>query len=420
MADLQKIADELSKLTVLEAADLSKMLKEKLSRPPSSAVLFEKRERTRKQPLQRGEGLFEFYQRCAAPGYDEFRSVVNGWLVQMPAGDRNELISRMRYGGDREFGASLSELSVHAFILGSGCRACLHPEILGTTKRPDYLANDQSDSPLSYVEVTTVNPPAAQEKEVNRENPVYNAINAAKIPAGSTFGYNLVRAGKTSPALGLLVANIERWARDNAEAAKTKEVSKTFTVGDWVIELDLYSGGSEADPPTQAIGVSQLRGGIIAPHKDLRDALYKKSRRYGALDQPYLIALADGKDQLFSKDSIHSALTETVFGDEIVQFRGGTARITHAKNGFWHGPSGPRNQHVSAVLLLPQTSLWKLREDKWQPVLAVNPWAERPLPHALRTMNRFEADNGRWAFREGKRFADIIQLPDPWPPVGPG
>jgi large subunit ribosomal protein L7/L12 len=39
MADLQKIADELSKLTVLEAADLSKMLKEKLSSPPSSAVL---------------------------------------------------------------------------------------------------------------------------------------------------------------------------------------------------------------------------------------------------------------------------------------------------------------------------------------------------------------------------------------------
>jgi hypothetical protein len=53
------------------------------------------------------------------------------------------------------------------------------------------------------------------------------------------------------------------------------------------------------------------------------------------------------------------------------------------------------------------------REEKWQPVLSVNPWAERPLQDALRTMNRFEADNGRWAFREGKRFADIIGLPDP-------
>jgi hypothetical protein len=133
-----------------------------------------------------------------------------------------------------------------------------------------------------------------------------------------------------------------------------------------------------------------------------------------------LIAVADGKGQLFRKDSIHSALTEAVFGEEIVQFKDGAARITHAKNGFWHGPNGARNQHVSAVLLLPETGLWKLRDEKWQPVLAVNPWAERPLPDALLTMNRFEGDNGSWVYREGKRFADIVGLPDPWPPAQAG
>jgi hypothetical protein len=177
-------------------------------------------------------------------------------------------------------------------------------------------------------------------------------------------------------------------------------VSETFTAGDWAVELDLYSGGSNPDPPTQAIGVAELRGGVITPHKDIRDALGEKTRRYGALDRPYLIAVADGKGQLFSKASIHSALAEAVFGDEIVQFKGGAHEITRAKNGFWHGPKGPRNRHVSGVLLLPETGLWKLREEKWQPVLAVNPWAERPLPDALRTMSRFEADNpGRQTVR---------------------
>jgi hypothetical protein len=423
MADLRKIADDLSKLSVLEAADLAKMLEERWSSAggePASTGLFENRERIRKEPLRRGGSLFDFYDSCASLGYDEFRSVVNGWLAQMPAGDRNELITRMRYGGDREFGASLSELSLHAFILGSGCRASPHPEVPGTTKRPDYAATDQAGAPLAYIEVTTVNPPAEQVAERNRENPVYNAINAAKVPAGSILGYKLVRAGKSSPALRPLVAEVERWARDNAQAAKTKEVSKSFTAGDWVVELDLYSGGSNPEPPTQAIGVAQMGGGVIAPHKDLRDALYGKTRKYGALDKPYLIAVADGKDQLFSKDSIHSALSEAVFGDEIVQFKGGTAHITQAKNGFWHGPKGPRNQHVSGVLLLPETGLWKLREEKWQPVLAVNPWAERTLPVALRRMSRFEADNGSWVFREGERFADIVGLPDPWPPAENG
>jgi hypothetical protein len=418
MADLQKIIDDLSKLTVLEAADLAKKLKEKWSSPPASPLLFERRERTRTEPLQRGEGLFEFYDRSASPGYDEFRAVVNGWLAQMPADAANDLISRMRYGGDREFGASLAELSLHAFILGSGCNAIPHPEVPGTTNRPDYLVTDQASTRLAYLEVTTVNPSHKQEAEKNRENPVYNAIDAAKIPAGMKLGYRLVHTGKNSPALKPLVAEVERWAPDNAEAAKAKHVSKTFAAGEWLIELDLYAVDGNGDSGAHAIDVMDMGGGIVEPQEELCDALYKKTLKYGAIDIPYLIAVADGKDQIFGKNSVNRALTQTVFGDEIAH--GGTGYVTHAKNGFWHGSEGPRNQHVSGVLLLPQTGLWKLREENWQPALAVNPWPERPLPDALRLMKRFEADNGRWVVREGKQFADIVGLPNPWPPSEPG
>jgi hypothetical protein len=325
----------------------------------------------------------------------------------------------MRYGGNREFGASLSELELHAFIIGSGYRAAPHPEVPGSTKRPDFAAIDGAGTTAAYVEVTTVNPPAAQEKEKNRENPVFEAIDKAEIPAGSILGYNLVRAGKSSPRLQSLVADVERWARENAEVANTeaKAVSRIFTTGDWIIELDLYSGGSNPEPPTHSVGMAALRGGLITPHRDLRGALDNKAHKYGALNKPYLIAVADAKDQLFAKNSVHLALTEAVFGDEIVQFKHGVPKVAHAKNGFWYGPQGPCNQHVSGVLLLPEIGLWKLRQEKWRPVLAINPWAERPLPEALRTIDRFEADDDRWTFREGKQFADIIRLPDPWPPV---
>jgi len=383
-------------------------------------MLFEDRERTRKEPLRRGESLFDFYDSSASHGYDEFRSLVNGWLAEMPTDDRNKLITRMRYADNREFGSSLCELSLHAFILGLGYRASLHPQVPGSTKRPDYALTDEAGEPLAYIETTTVNPPAEQAAELNRENAVYNAIDTVTLPAGSALGYKLAQAGKSSPALKSLVADVERWARDNAEVAKDTEVSKTFTAGDWIIELELYSGGADPQSSARAIGVAQLRGGMITPHKDLRQALELKSRRYGALDRPYLIAVADGKDQLFNKNSVDSALTDAVFGDEIVQFRNGTAYDTRAKNGFWHGPNGPRNKHVSGVLLLPETGLWRLREENWQPILAVNPWAERQLPEALRTLRRFEADKDCWVFREGKRFAEVVGLPNPWPPAENG
>jgi hypothetical protein len=99
-------------------------------------MLFEDRERTRKEPLRRGETLFDFFDSCASHGYDEFRSLVNGWLAEIPTDNRNKLITRMRYADNREFGSSLCELSLHAFILGSGYGARLHPQVPGRRDRP--------------------------------------------------------------------------------------------------------------------------------------------------------------------------------------------------------------------------------------------------------------------------------------------
>jgi hypothetical protein len=383
----------------------------------SFAMLFESRQRIRKVPLNRGEKLWEFYNSCTLPGYDEFRSVIDQWLAEMAGKDRQELIGRMKYGGNRQFGACLCELSVHAFLIRSGFKVAVHPEIPGTTKRPDFAALDDADAVAAYVEVTTVNPPDAQEKEENRENPLYNAIDGVKLPPGCALGYNLVRAGKSSPPLKPVVAEIEQWAREHEEAAKSGAVSKTFTAGEWAVELELFAGGRSTETAQGAIGTAFLRGGMIEPHRDMREALEGKAKRYGDLNAPYVIVVADGKDQLFSKESIKSALTEAVLGDEIIQFRsGGSSHQTFARNGFWHGTAGARNRHVSAVVLLPDTELWKLRNEKRQPTLAANPWARHRLPDALRKLPRFEPNNDLWIFHEGERFADIVKLPDPWPP----
>src|SRR5258708_3880233 len=98
------------------------------------------------------------------------------------------------------------------------------------------------------------------------------------VPPRSCLGYRLIRAAKNSPATKPLVAEIEQWARDNVETAKTEEVSKRFTAGRWVIELDLYAGGDGADPAPGVIGVADMRGGIITADKDLRKALGEKSK----------------------------------------------------------------------------------------------------------------------------------------------
>ena len=101
MVDLQKIIDDLSQLTVLEAADLAKRLEETwrdAANRDRQTKLFNDRERTRTEPLGRGESLFEFYDSSGSHGYNEFRSHVIGWLARMPAKGRDELITRIAGG----------------------------------------------------------------------------------------------------------------------------------------------------------------------------------------------------------------------------------------------------------------------------------------------------------------------------------
>ena len=61
-----------------------------------------------------------------------------------------------------------------------------------------------------------------------------------------------------------------------------------------------------------------MRGGKITPAKDVRVALEKKSRRYGKLNAPYMIVVADTKDQMFHKNGVTNALAEAIYGDELL------------------------------------------------------------------------------------------------------
>jgi hypothetical protein len=366
--------------------------------------------------MRRGEKLFDFYNQCTRPGYDEFRSLVNEWISQLPISDQAEMLSRMSRGGDRQFQSGLVELLVHAFLRALNLKVTVHPTLDGTARHPDFAVLDSDDQLLAYVEVTTVNPANLVDAEENRQSSIYNAIDKIKLPIGCVFGYDVIRAGTSSPSIAPLIRDIEAWARESGAIDNPeRRTVRRFVAGDWEIELDLFSGGSIQH--NHAIGVSSGGVGWIAPHIDLRDALELKAKRYGDLRAPYLIVVADSKKQIFGTNEVKDVLTGALLGDEIVQMRQGEEpKLARRHNGFWRGPKSPRNKIVSGVMLFPDIGLWGLRSEHLQPILALNPWAECPLPDVLRTLGRFESKDEQWKFQEGRSFADIIGLPASWPP----
>jgi hypothetical protein len=267
------------------------------------------------------------------------------------------------------------------------------------------------------VEVTTTNVPASNRQRENREAVIYNAIDKCSLPSGCCLGYELVAVGKHSPKTATLVQSIESWAKAAAaEAAKSGPLSRRFKIDDWEFDIDLVAGGSK-EKFDRSIGIVHGGTGWIAPHLDLRKALDLKSSRYGSQGVPFLVVVADGKGQLFGADSTQMAITEAVLGDEVVQWREGEeARLARANNGFWHGAKGPKNKHVSGVLLFPDAGIWALRSERLQPVLALNPWADHPLPDPLKELSHFRAEEEKWVYKAGRNVADLLEFPDPWPP----
>jgi hypothetical protein len=156
---------------------------------------------------------------------------------------------------------------------------------------------------------------------------------------------------------------------------------------------------------------------------EIRQAVEEKGSRYGAMTNPYLIVVADCKDELPGGKHNGEALVEAMFGDIITQATkdaNGKTIIADVRmpNGYWGTPDAPKHRNVSGVLLLPKPHLWDLRNERWQPLLIRNPWAERPLPADFLPLPGFKhVKDAAYEPTEGKALADVLALPEVWPPV---
>lgn len=87
-----------------------------------------------------------------------------------------------------------------------------------------------------------------------------------------------------------------------------------------------------------------------------------------------------------------------------------------ATDGYWGTTDAPKHRGVSGIVVLPKPHLWDLRNERWQPILLHNPWAERPLPDDLLPLPGFEYKLDHFAPKDGTKLADLLGLPAAWPP----
>jgi hypothetical protein len=382
-------------------------------------ALFDDRTRTRTDPMRDGESLFKFYDSCAVSTFAKYRELLNEWLRQLSPADAAKMISNMRKGSNAQFQSALCELMVHRLLRQLEYRVDIHPKLEHTTRQPDFLARDARGAALCYVEVTTTNLADAETSQANREAQLYNAINEkTRLPEGLILGYSLEKSTRNMPKSGWFAAEIGKWARGETQAAQREDDPLAYFEKDgWRVEVTLHRCSYV---PRGAIGISSGDARWIAPEIELREALEGKGTKYGDLGTPYLVVVADARGEIVSTGAVGETLTNALLGYEVDPERldlagKGTSPLAR-ESGFWFRKARPDNIEVSAVLLLPDAEITKLRRQNRDGMLAFNPWAKYPLSEAFLPLSRLASRSNRWTNIPGARTADILGIPEGWPP----
>ncbi len=385
--------------------------------------VFDDIERNELGPRPYAQPDFIYLNRSARPGVEAIRAAFEDWFLRYPNEDRAELRARLRSEDNYQHRSAFFELFLHEMLLRLGCNVQVHPQIVGTPRRPDFYLQSLV-APPCYLEAILASDETREESAANaRMNQVYDALNRLNSPH-FYIGMTLRGAPATPPS----ARHIRTFLTHHLAQLDFDEVADLFRDGGfpalprWPYEHDGWdveffplpkSDAARGRGGIRPIGIQFEPMRLLQTREAIRDSILDKAGRYGELGQPYIIAvnvLADHVDRI--------DVMEALFGFE--QFRYGPGVLPQqpefgrAPNGAWFGPAGIQNTRVSAALVFPNLSQSSLC---WTtPCIYHNPWAAHRYGGELDRLSRgVPRDAHHMDFHVGESLRSIFQLREDWP-----
>jgi hypothetical protein len=359
--------------------------------------LFDGDTRTDTREQRYSEGCFAFYNRIAGAYWQRVRDLLDEWFTRIPEVDRSDIRARFRSDDDRSFKAAFFEIYCHETLLRLGYEIQSHPEVPGTTRRPDYLAIRGTEQ--FVLEVTVVGESNKAMSAERRKDVIFDTIN--DLPSPTFFlGVTVHAEGPKAPPSAQLRSKLERWLLtldpDVVAAGFDGNSLRSLPTATWehegwkvaftVIPKSPQWRGATSGPTIGMHGPGAAS--IIEDHRAIQRQLADKAGAYGKFDVPYVIAAST--ETYFGKDT---AIVSALFGSEQATVRaapGGTPVVvpSRASNGLFIGPTGKRNRRVSGILVvdaLAPTTIARTVPTLWHNPFATHPSivSSTPWRHAL-------------------------------------
>ncbi|MFT0547853.1 hypothetical protein ACMHYO_16180 [Allopusillimonas ginsengisoli] len=384
-------------------------------------MLFRQIDRTDSEPKRATETKFAFFDRCAWATADRVRGLLETCLSDYPQSEHAEMISRIQSGDERQFSSATFEVILYGYLLKLGYAVTPHPKLSnGSNKRPDFLVTCPNGEQL-YVEAVCVSDnDGSDESAERRKSLTLNALDRASHP-NFVVGVNSYGDPVSQPSGKKLAENVIAWLDtldpDRVLNLPTDDPSAVpvyiWCHEDWHVEIEAIPlRPAKRGHPRRLIGVQSSPGGPVDGWSPIKDAIYKKTRRYGEPDLPLIIAVNVNTSDLHPIDELQALLGEERI-ESVINRPSGAYRFVRAPNGAWNSKIDSRSRWCSGAWLFNNLSASGLVQATH--TLYENPWAKLPIPTEFRQVPYATFEDNRLVTTDGCSIQEAFGLNDSWP-----
>lgn len=392
---------------------------------PLTTTLFDPLPRSERRFRWRTEPEYSYLNESGRPQATEVRARYTEWLSNYPATERAELVRSFRDRDDTKHTAAAFELVVHESLRRLGGEVRVVPR--GTRTSHDF--DMTIDGEAAAVEAAVVNgEPEGERRSRRRREAFLDALDKVPHPRYSIHIWDL-ELPREQPSHHTIRdrvhASLDRLTDDeaahNAGCVSAWEYEAlpriTLELGGFRLEFSAVPLPPLPSNPPEAItnrrGVIELLGGPPQLSSGVRDSVrtkYRKktNKRYGVVDRPLVLALANTHWTGANQIEVMGAL----FGSQrlpvrVVDGRQVVGDPYWADDGLW----GPHTRHpsssVSAVIILPRFHAWDPGGEAW--CAYINPWARTQAPNWIRRLPHYLADaEGPYRHQHGIALAELL------------
>lgn len=384
-------------------------------------MLFDPIERTDDSPKLARETDFSFLNRSSRNEFSNVRFFLEELAAVYP--EKDELRSRIRSGDNSHFRSATFELLLFGMLKSRGFDLTPHPSLEnGNSARPDFLVQGP-DGVEFYLEAVLASEQSGDPTDKPLIAALIDSLSKESHPhfsvVVSTAGYPI-----SQPSGQKLVKKVLKWL-DSLDVASFREplvasgidYAPTMRWAHEGLEITLRAvphSEQRRNRPHGLVSAIFGQGGWVNAWSPIRDAIAFKSRKYGDLKKPLVIAVNFWGHHLDPIDEV-----QALFGQEqfVVSLTDSEAapRMSRAPNGAWRQKKGPSGRRTSAAWLFDNFSSHSVPRSR--ATLYLHPDPLVPIAGDLLSFCHATVEDDSIVYKDGLTPNLAFNLPTDWPSV---